>query len=396
MQICDGAIVMKILFSALQYPTKEYPFAAFIAAMAEEMAARGNDVTVVAPQSITHSLLRNHPLLPEFELVESERFACPIKVYRPRTITAGEGKWRGRFTIKMLQRAVSATLKKLDCRFDVVYSHFWQSAYHVLPYVEKHSLPLVAVSGEDKITIHRYLKAREFETLNDCVAEVICVSSKNREESAGLGLTSVDKCNVIPNGPDLRVFSKMDRREARRTLGFRDEDFIVCFAGRFIHRKGALRTEQAILSLGDPGVKAIYIGSTMKDEDASQEPKGPEVVFKGVVPHEKVPLYMSASDVYVLPTLAEGCSNSIVEAMACGLPVVSSDMDFNYDVLDGSNAILVDPMSVEDIASAISRIKEDRGLKERMSEASLRKAGELSFEKRVDRIMGILNTVVGL
>lgn len=202
------------------------------------------------------------------------------------------------------------------------------------------------------------------------------------------------RCHVIPNGPDLRVFHQYDKAECRREYGFDKDDFIVAFVGRFIHRKGAKRVEEAILKLKDTAVKAIFIGSTMADEDIAQEPCGNEVIFKGVVPHHNIPRLLSAADIYVLPTLAEGCSNSIVEAMACGLPIVSSDRDFNYDVLDFSNAILVNPLSIDEIAMAIKKLKDNEKLRIAMSESSLAKATELSFEKRVDKILGIVESSI--
>ncbi len=66
-----------------------------------------------------------------------------------------------------------------------------------------------------------------------------------------------------------------------------------------------------------------------------------------------IPNYICASDVFVLPTTAEGCCNAIIEAMGCGLPIVSSDRAFNYDILNEENSILVDPESVDEIDNAI-------------------------------------------
>lgn len=85
----------------------------------------------------------------------------------------------------------------------------------------------------------------------------------------------------------------------------------------------------------------------------------------GTVPHEKVYMYLNASDVFVLPTLAEGLCNAILEALACGVPVISSDLPFNYDVLDDSCSILVNPKNKDEIYSAILRLKEDEELKKK-------------------------------
>jgi len=98
------------------------------------------------------------------------------------------------------------------------------------------------------------------------------------------------------------------------------------------------------------------------------------------------------ADVFVLPTLAEGCNNAIIEAMACGLPIISSNLPFNWDVLDANNSILVDPMSVEDIASAIKALKDDKTRKESMSKAALSTAAELTTDKRAERIINFIES----
>lgn len=385
---------MRILFSALQYPSDAYPFAAFISMMAKEMVKRGHSVTVICPQSITHQLIRRTPFLPEYEEFKVEGCSDVIKVYRPKSLTFGSRKYLGRLTTYINRFVASRCLKKLGCRFDVVYAHFWEAAYNVSKVAQEWKLPLNVACGEDKIILPQLLKSKEVALLNKITNNVIAVSSKNMRESVKHGLTDEVRCHVIPNGPDLRLFHQYDKDESRREFGFDKNDFIVAFVGRFIHRKGAKRVEEAVLKLNDTAVKAIFIGSTMADEDSSQDPSGNEIIFKGVMPHHNIPRLLSAADVYVLPTLAEGCSNSIVEAMACGLPIVSSDRDFNYDVLDFSNAILVNPLSIDEIAMAIKKLKDNENLRIAMSESSLAKAAELSFEKRVDKILGIVESSI--
>lgn len=111
----------------------------------------------------------------------------------------------------------------------------------------------------------------------------------------------------------------------------------------------------------------------------------------GTVPHEKVYMYLNASDVFVLPTLAEGLCNAILEALACGVPVISSDLPFNYDVLDDSCSILVNPKNKDEIYSAILRLKEDEELKKRLSEGALEKASKFSLKNRIAKILEFIN-----
>ena len=373
---------MKILFSALGYPTKSHPFAAFIAMMAEEFARRGHEVTVLAPQSITRSMIRGTQTLPTYESIVLKDAIYPIYIYRPKSFTFGEGKIRGYLTTWSNRLTVNKCLKKINKKFDVIYAHFWEAAYYAFPYAELMKLPLVVVSGEDKVVINKYISEEQKEALKRKVSKTIGVSSKNIKESILKGLTTQEKSIVIPNGADTRVFHPIKQAEVRQELGLPQDSFIIAFTGRFIYRKGALRVKQAIDNLNDKTIKAIFIGSTMKDDDPSQEPYGENIIFKGILDHDIIPKWLSASDVFVLPTLAEGCSNSIVEALACGLPVISSNLPFNYDILDDTNSILVDPLNITQISEAIKKIKDDRVLAMKMSDKALKKTKELCLEKR--------------
>ena len=94
----------------------------------------------------------------------------------------------------------------------------------------------------------------------------------------------------------------------------------------------------------------------------------------------------------MLPTLAEGCCNAIVEAMSCGLPIISSNLSFNWDVLDDNNSIMVDPNDVNAIAKAIEQLRDDKELRSRMAASSLEKAKSLTIDQRARGIIDFLIT----
>jgi glycosyltransferase involved in cell wall biosynthesis len=124
------------------------------------------------------------------------------------------------------------------------------------------------------------------------------------------------------------------------------------YTGAFNHDKGVLRVQEAALQI--PELKMIYIGG------GKDEPEGNNILFKGRVAHDKVPLYLSAADFFVLPTLAEGCCNAIIEAMACGLPIISSIGAYNDDILSDEYSIRVDPNDVAAISSAMKMLTDDK------------------------------------
>ena len=130
-----------------------------------------------------------------------------------------------------------------------------------------------------------------------------------------------------------------------------------------------------------PGVKSIFIGS------GEQEPDCDGVLFKGRLPHKEIVTYLNAADIFVLPTLAEGCCNAVVEAMACGLPIVSSDLPFNDDILDETNSIRIDPMDVNAISKAIEKLWKDEDLRSKLADGALKRAKSLTIESRADNIL---------
>jgi glycosyltransferase involved in cell wall biosynthesis len=92
------------------------------------------------------------------------------------------------------------------------------------------------------------------------------------------------------------------------------------------------------------------------------------VEFAGRVPHEKVEDYMSQAEVFVLPSLSEGFPVTILEAMACGLPVVATRVGGVPDIIeDGTNGYLVDTMNQEQIAEALLKLLQDEKLRKDIS-----------------------------
>ena len=142
----------------------------------------------------------------------------------------------------------------------------------------------------------------------------------------------------------------------------------------------------------DKTIKSVFIGKPI--EGQTRKPKCNGTLFCGTLPHKEVAKYLNAADVFVLPTLAEGCSNSIVEAMACGLPIISSDLAFNWDILDETNSILINPMNVDEISNSIIKLKDSPHLRQSMSASSLIKTKELTIEIRVKKIIDFIKQQV--
>ena len=131
-------------------------------------------------------------------------------------------------------------------------------------------------------------------------------------------------------------------------------------------------------------VYSLFLGS------GAEDPTCDNILFKGSVKHSDIPVYLNAADVFVLPTLHEGCCNAIVEAMACGLPIISSDLLFNQDICNEKNSILVDPMDVDAIRAAIVNLRDDADLRTSLSNGALKTSKDLTIDKRASRIVDFM------
>ena len=92
----------------------------------------------------------------------------------------------------------------------------------------------------------------------------------------------------------------------------------------------------------------------------------------------------------------EGCSNAIVEAMACGLPIISSNRAFNDDILDAECSIRVNPVDVDEIHEAIQKLVSDPISREKMSEAAIKKAENLTLSVRAQNILAYIENRIGV
>ena len=171
----------------------------------------------------------------------------------------------------------------------------------------------------------------------------------------------------------------MDKSKCRRVLGIAEDKVVGGFLGHFIERKGPLRVAKATEGIND--LLMIYIGK------GEQEPQGSNIIFKGQVPHNEISKYLSAADFFILPTQAEGCCNAIVEAMACGLPIISSDRDFNDDILNDECAIKVNPDNIQEIRAAVIKLVNDERLRRTMAQASLKMSNSLELGRRAENIL---------
>lgn len=212
-----------------------------------------------------------------------------------------------------------------------------------------------------------------------------------------------DKITVVPNGANTSLFRPLDQKECRENLGLDLKTPYVCFVGNLAPWQGVeylVKAAPSILSRY-PDCRFLIVGDgVMKNELISLSREfGIEnrFVFTGVVPYDRVPVYINASDVCVAPFILArnakiGLSPlKLYEYMACGKPVVASAISGVVDALESSKGGLsVPPENPEAFAEAILKLLENQDLRENMGSKSLSYVTEnyswYSVARQVDRI----------
>lgn len=220
------------------------------------------------------------------------------------------------------------------------------------------------------------IKAKEiFKSLDG----FFCVSPRLVNEAIILGAKKEDVV-FIPNTIDINRFRPLNKMACRNKLGLPQKEFIIIFVGHLIERKGPLRVLQALNALSIP-VRGVFLGR------GPQVPMGDKVQYCGPVPNQDLPLWLNSANVFVLPTLAEGNCNAINEAMACGLPVISSNIvDIKPQVPDDAG-ILIDPNDPVQIASAIEKLYCNKNLLFSYGKNSLKYAQSRNEKSRAMQII---------
>lgn len=183
-----------------------------------------------------------------------------------------------------------------------------------------------------------------------------------------------NRMRVIHRGVDTDIFNpRYDKAEVRAELGLKEEDFFILYVGRLvkpIEMKGTGYMIEAVKDLVPiyKNLKLVLVGDGDGREKNEELAKSiSSVIFTGY--RSDVYRFMSAADALVLPSLCEGCPNVVLEACACGAPVVASRVGAVPELIeDGKTGIIVSPRSVIEIKQALTQLIENPSLRRIMGE----------------------------
>jgi glycosyltransferase involved in cell wall biosynthesis len=183
-----------------------------------------------------------------------------------------------------------------------------------------------------------------------------------------------EKIKVIYNGVDTKIFSpRPANNHIRKDLNFADEDVVIGTVGRISSEKGL---EFLISAMKDvvkvyPRTRVLIVGTGDMEYYRALKAKAnglslsSNIIFTGF--REDIPEILSCIDIYCLPSLTEGFNRTLLEAMACGLPIVTTSVGGNVEIVqDGLNGLLVPPRNPSALASAIIELLQNKTKAQKM------------------------------
>jgi len=341
--------------------------------LAERLRSRGHEVLVLTPAE-------RGPAEPWVRTV-----GRPVRVPYNGSVVPICCSWRSWRTVRDVVRGFSP---------DVVHAHEPMSPSTSMFAVLSAEAPVVA-------TFHSFLdRSRLLELASPALRRVwrridgrIAVSAA---AAAFVGQAFPGEIEIVPNGVDTERFAEPSGEPAELPAGRR-----VLWVGRLDPRKAFPVMIGAFARLAPefPDLSLVVAGDG-RDRDAVRM-LGPDVservVMLGAVPHERLPAYHAAADVFVSPaTGQESFGIVLVEAMAAGVPVVATDIPGYREVVrDGVDGLLAPPHDPDALACSIRQVLREPGLAERLAAAGAVRAREFSWDRVVPRIEAVYARVTG-
>lgn len=204
---------------------------------------------------------------------------------------------------------------------------------------------------------------------------------------------SESKLHLVPNGIDRSVFGQIDRTSARQELGVDPKTRLILYVGRIEPQKGFAELIEAFdrIHRDMPDVTLAIVGDGVwrKRADEAKARFGDRLLVVGGKPLSEIALWMSACDVFTLPSHAEGTPNVLLESLASGRPAVATRVGGIPDVItDDRTGILVEPRNADSLAKGLTA-----ALGRSWDPDELRAAGPVSWDESARQLGVVLESV---
>jgi glycosyltransferase involved in cell wall biosynthesis len=356
---------MKIIIFSNLFPNNKFPtYGVFNLSRAKALKNLGYDVLVIAPISFNPHVEYFSPKLKIKELIKyysnllsipKIEFNCGIKIFHPMWMKA-PNKYFSKYHVNVLHFFIGRKMQKIinDFQPDLIIST-WLNPFGVYSkYISKRlKITYFAIAEGSDVLIYS-AKFKDWEKLEKTINEncdlVIAVSDRMKTQIQNK--TNLQNIKIIRNGYDEEFFFYQESFKLNEV-----KDLRILHVGGFYSVKGQDILLKALLNIIIP-IKLTLIGIGPELEKCRQYVQDhnlqERVYFLGQVSHNEIIGVLRENDIFCMPSRSEGLPAAPLEAMACGLPVVGTNVGgMNEIIKDGFNGYLCKPDSPEDIAEKI-------------------------------------------
>ncbi|MBN2239584.1 MAG: glycosyltransferase [Dehalococcoidales bacterium] len=259
-------------------------------------------------------------------------------------------------------KTVENVIKNNGWYFDLVHAHFtWSSGYAGARLKEKYNIPFVITAhGYDiyDLPFRNNVWREKIEYVLNTADHIITVSNKMVECINRLNIHT--PVTMIPNGFNSDLFYPRDPLKCREILGLPQNKKIVLTVGDLVPVKGQSYLVDAMreVSRTRKDVLCVIVGHGPQESNLEQQINqhglNDVVTLSGAHPHQQIPVWMNACDLFVLPSLQESFGIVQIEAMACGKPVVATRNGGSDEIiLSETHGLLCEPADKTDLANKI-------------------------------------------
>jgi glycosyltransferase involved in cell wall biosynthesis len=328
---------MNILVFTSLWPNAEQPsFSLFVRHRVEAMSRlEGVNLRVVAPVPYFPKNIRSRVVpghwramgrVPERELVAGIETFHPRHLVTPKLGMTFYGRWMAGGTESLVRRL------RAEQPVDLIDAHYvYPDGYAAALLGERLKIPVVITArGTDINLFSRMPMIRPMIRQALMSARgVIAVSAALKRRMIELGVEA-ETIAVIRNGVDCRVFYPRERMDARRRLGLDLQSRVIAAAGALVPLKGIDRLIDAMALMRSVNAKLYVIGEGPQraalESRIAKYRLTDRILLIGSRPQAELAQWYSAADLFCLASHREGCPNVVIEAMACGTPVVAAEV----------------------------------------------------------------------
>jgi len=214
--------------------------------------------------------------------------------------------------------------------------------------------------------------------------KIILTSEKDKKFIAKRFKIKPEKITIIPNYIDTDLFKPLSTPKEKNS---------IVFVGRLEEQKNLFNLIEAIATLP---MKLVIIGNGSLKEKLKNfaKEKDAKVKFKGNIPNEELPEELNKSEIFILPSFYEGCPKALLEAMACGLSCIGTNVEGIKEIIQHKeNGYLCEP-DVESIKKAILEVLNNKNLQEKISQNARKTILEnFGFEKILEKEIELYETL---